>query len=115
MDLTLLVKTMPSGQVEASVLEIPSCRVQSDTRDSAIAALKSNLVTEMQDTEVLDWKLPLNDLRSVADHQTSTPSAWKTMFGAFKNDTYFEEVMEIIQAERDALGDEEIDPAYYMP
>jgi hypothetical protein len=107
MDLTLLVKTMPSGQVEASVLEIPSCRVQSDTRDSAIAALKSSLVTEMQDTEVLDWKLPLD--------RSPTPSAWQNMFGAFKNDTYFDEVMEIIQAERDALGDEEIDPAYYMP
>jgi hypothetical protein len=107
MDLTLLVKTMPSGQVEASVLEIPSCRVQSDTRDSAIAALKSSLVTEMQDTEILGWKLPLD--------RTPTPSAWKTMFGAFKNDIYFEEVMEIMKAERDALGDEEIDPAYYMP
>ncbi len=60
MDFTLLVKTMPSGQVEASVMEIPSCRVQADSRDRAIAALKSSLVTEMQDTEVLDWQLPLD-------------------------------------------------------
>ena len=107
MDFRLLVKTMPSGKVEASVLEIPSCRVQADSRDSAIAALKSNLVTEMQDIEILDWKLPID--------RSLSPSAWKNMFGAFKSDIYFEEVMDIIQAERDALGDEEIYSAYYLP
>jgi hypothetical protein len=37
------------------------------------------------------------------------------MFGAFKDDVYFDQVMDIIIAERDALGDDEIDPAYYMP
>ncbi len=34
------------------------------------------------------------------------------MFGDFKNDIYFEAVMDIIQAEREALGGKEIDPAY---
>jgi hypothetical protein len=39
---------------------------------------------------------------------------WVEMFGAFKDDVYFDEVMAIIQADRDALGDDELDPAYYM-
>jgi hypothetical protein len=30
-------------------------------------------------------------------------------------DNFWAEVMATIQAEKDAMGDEEIDPAYYMP
>jgi hypothetical protein len=38
---------------------------------------------------------------------------WMKLFGLFKDDPYFDDVVNIMQAERDTLGDEEIDPAYY--
>jgi hypothetical protein len=44
----------------------------------------------------------------------SATSPWVKMFGAFKDDVYFDQVMAIIQADRDALGDDELDPSYYM-
>ncbi len=108
MDFRLLVKTMPSGQIEASVLEIPACRVEAASREEAIEALKSSLFAEMKEAEVVDLQVPMRQA-------TASFNAWKNMFGAFKDDIYFQEVMDIIQAERDALGDEEIDPAYYLP
>jgi hypothetical protein len=68
MNFTLLVKTLESVQVAASVLELPAPAI----------------------------------------------SPWVKMFGTFKDDVYFDQVMAIIQADRDALGDDELDPSYYM-
>jgi hypothetical protein len=54
------------------------------------------------------------ELAQVAELPAPATNPWVKMFGAFKDDVYFEEVMAIIQADRDALGDDELDPAYYM-
>jgi hypothetical protein len=59
-----------------------------------------------QDVEAMPLQLPVN-------FPAPATNPWLTMFGAFKDDVYFDQVMDIIQAERDALGDDEIDPAYY--
>ncbi len=40
---------------------------------------------------------------------------WKPLFGLYKDVPAYEDVIAIIQADRDALGDEEIDPGFYMP
>jgi hypothetical protein len=40
---TLLLETLTSGKVAASVFEFPSCRVEADSRDQAIAQLQKNL------------------------------------------------------------------------
>ncbi|MCU0569247.1 MAG: hypothetical protein MUF49_22070 [Oculatellaceae cyanobacterium Prado106] len=36
---TLLLETLPSGKVAASVFEFPACRVEADDRQTAIAKL----------------------------------------------------------------------------
>jgi hypothetical protein len=48
---------------------------------------------------------------------TTDLNPWVPLFGTFEDNRYryFEEVMAIIEAEREALGDEEIDPAFYQP
>jgi hypothetical protein len=102
MNLTMLVKTLDSGQVEASVLEFPGCRIEASSRDIAIDQLRTTLIDRLQDTELLSFDVPIN---------LSNP--WVKLFGLFKEDPYFDDVVNIMQAERNALGDEEIDPAYY--
>lgn len=65
----------------------------------------------------------MQNLSKLSDLYISAPiegsalgeNSWKDLFGIFKDDAYFQEVVEIIQAEREALGDEEIDSAYYEP
>ncbi|GAP94619.1 hypothetical protein [Leptolyngbya sp. NIES-2104] len=108
MDLTVLVKSLESGQFEASALEMPAYRVEAESRESAINALKNVLLDQVKDVEVLSLRLPVPVSPTVEN-------PWQKLFGIFQDDPYFDEVVEIIQAEREALGDEEIDPAYYMP
>ncbi len=104
MNFTLLVKTMPSGQVEASVLEIPSCRVQADSRDSAIEVLKFNLAEEIKDAEVVNYQMPIRDAQP----------PWLKFAGIFEHNRDFAEIVEEIQAQRDAWGDEEMDESEYL-
>lgn len=108
MNLTLLVKTLKSGQVEASVLELPAYRVESNSKTAAIADLKAVLLKQIQGAEILNWQFPM-------DLPLSLDTPWKKLFGLFQDDPYLDEVLDIIQAERTALGDEELDPAYYLP
>lgn len=106
MNLTMLVKQLDSGQVEASVLEFPGYRIEAASRDIAIERLRSTLIDGFQDTELFLFEIPIEIPIKVAN-------PWNKLFGLFKDDPYFDEVVEIIQTERAALGDEEIDPAYY--
>lgn len=106
MNLTLLVKSLESGQFEASVLEIPSYRVKAESRESAIEDLKNILLDQIKDVEAIKVSLPI---------PSSAYNPWKNLFGILQDDGYFKEIVEIIQAEREALGDEDIDPAYYLP
>ncbi len=102
MHLTMLVKTLDSGQVEASVLEFPGCRIEASSRDIAIGQLRTALIDQLHNTELFPFEIPVN-----------LANPWVKLFGLFKDDPYFDEVMNVIQEERNAFGDEEIDPAYY--
>jgi hypothetical protein len=105
MNITLLVKTMQSGQVEASVLELPAYRVEADSRESAIASLKTTLLDKIQDAEALSWQFPI---------KTSTSPAWMKLAGFFEGNADFAEIMDEIQADRDDWGDEEMDESEYL-
>lgn len=108
MDVTLLIRLLESGHFEASVLGLPACRVEAESRELAIADLKNALLNQIKDAEVVSLRLPI----AVS---SPTENSWNNLFGIFRDDVYFEEVVELIQAERDALGDAEIDPGYYLP
>jgi hypothetical protein len=73
----------------------------------AIDQLRTTLIDHLDGVEASPWQLPV-------ELPAPATSPWVRMFGAFKDDVYFDEVMAIIHADRDALGDDELDPAYYM-
>ncbi len=106
MNLTMLVRQLDSGQVEASVLELPGYRIEASSRDLAIERLRSTLIDGFQGTELFPFEIPV-------EMPVKVGNPWVKLFGLFKDDSYFDEVMDIIQSERAAFGDEEIDPAYY--
>jgi predicted RNase H-like HicB family nuclease len=107
--LTLMLEPQTSGNFVASVLEFPSCREEANTRDGAIAQLEIALVEKMTHVEVRPWSIVL----PTVEGETAEP-AWAKFAGIFKDNPMFDQVMEQIQADRDAWGDEEIDPSEYQ-
>jgi hypothetical protein len=110
-EVTLVLTRQASGKVAASVLEIleiPNCHVEAETRETAIADLKILLAQRLQNVEMVPVRIPLS-------HPLPASNPWSELSGVFKDSQYFGEVIEIIQAEREKLGDEEIDSSFYMP
>jgi hypothetical protein len=64
------------------VLEMPSCRIQADSRDSTIKALRFNLAAEIQDTEVVNCQMPIRGAKT----------SWLKFAGIFEHNTDFAEV-----------------------
>jgi predicted RNase H-like HicB family nuclease len=108
LEVTLVLTPQDSGKIAASVMEFPNCRVEAETRETAISELKVLLAEHLQQIEMVPVKISLSN-------PLLTSNPWINLFGVFKDRHYFEEVMAIIQAEREKLGDEDIDPSFYMP
>jgi predicted RNase H-like HicB family nuclease len=105
--LTLMLEPQTSGNFVASVLEFPSCREEADTRDGAIAQLEIALVEKMTHVEVRPWSIALPTVEG-------EEPTWAKFAGIFKDNPMFDQVMEQIQADRDAWGNEEMDPSEYQ-
>jgi len=101
---TLLLETLTTGKVAASVFEFPSCRVEADNRDNAIAQLQKNFLERLQQIEAISWDVPVDDL---------APD-WMQFAGVFKDDLDFQAIMETIRNERLSTDDTEVDPSYYQ-
>ncbi|MBD1997386.1 hypothetical protein H6G00_12240 [Leptolyngbya sp. FACHB-541] len=101
---TILVESLISGKVAASIFEFPTCRVEADTKEIAIAQLQSNFLEQLQHTEAIPWNVPI----------PSTEPTWAQFAGIFQNDLDFQAIMETIRAERLSEDDSEVDPAYYQ-
>ena len=80
---------------------------EAESKELAIDRLRITLLDNLKDAETLPWQIPVS-LPSLSENP------WKNLFGLFKDDRYFDEVIAIIQAERDSLGDEELDPEFYQ-
>jgi predicted RNase H-like HicB family nuclease len=101
---TLLLETLASGTVSASVLEFPNCRVEAETRETALSQLQATFLERIQYIEALSWIVPV---------PTSQPD-WMQFAGVFKDDSDFREIMDAMRAERLPDDDSEVDPSYYM-
>jgi hypothetical protein len=101
---TLLLETLTTGKVAASVFEFPSCRVEADNRDNAIAQLQKNFLERLQQIEAISWDVPVDNL---------APD-WMQFAGVFKDDLDFQAIMETIRNERLSKDDTEVDPSYYQ-
>jgi hypothetical protein len=108
--MTLMLEPLASGGVAASVLEVPTCRVESATREEAIAQIRLQLVTLLNTAELLPLKISRSEIeRSVS--QTESP--WVKFAGMFENDPDFAIIAAAIRAEREVDDDTEVDPAVY--
>ena len=100
---TLLVETLSSEKVAASILEFPDCRVEAETREKAIDQIKIAFLERLKYIEVISW-----------DVVQSLEPAWMKFAGVFQDDLDFKEIMEKIRAERTSNDDSEVDPSYYL-
>ncbi|HAT13678.1 MAG TPA: hypothetical protein DCS91_09000 [Microcoleaceae bacterium UBA11344] len=101
---TLLLEALTSGQIVASIREFPDCRVQAETRETAIAQIQATFLERLKNMEAISWNVPI---------QTSEPS-WMKFAGVFKDDADFAAIIESIRAERTSDDDSEVDPSYYL-
>jgi predicted RNase H-like HicB family nuclease len=101
---TLLIEPLTSGKIAASIKEFPDCRVQAETRESAIAQIQVTFLERLKNIEAISWQVPI---------QISEP-AWMKFAGIFEDDTDFTAITESIRAERTTDDDSEIDSSYYL-
>jgi predicted RNase H-like HicB family nuclease len=101
---TILLENLPSGCYVASVFELPDCRVEAETREEAITKIKAAFLERLKHIETISWDVPV---------QSSEP-AWMKFAGVFKDDSDFQEIMQMIRAERNSNDESEVDPSYYL-
>ena len=101
---TLLLESLPSGQILASIKEFPDCRIHAETKETAIAKIQTTFLERLKNIEAISWNVPL---------QTSEP-AWIKFAGIFKEDEDFASIMESIMMEKTSDDNSEIDPSYYL-
>ncbi len=100
---TLLIETLMSGQIEASIAEFPTFRVEAETQESAVQQLQMDFLERAKHIETIAWEVPLD----------SAEPAWMKYAGVFKDDSDFLEIMEEMRAERNSDDDSEVDSSYY--
>jgi hypothetical protein len=100
---TLLIETLMSGQIAASIAEFPTFRVEAATQESAVQQLQMNFLERAKHIETIGWEVPLE----------SVEPSWVKYAGIFKDDVDFLEIMEAMRAERNSDDDSEVDPSYY--
>lgn len=99
---TLLLETLASGNILASIFEFPQCRVEAPNRERAITQLKTTFLERLSKIEVLAWDVP------------APAPAWLKFAGIFQDDPDFYSIISSLQAERSADDDTEVDPSYYL-
>jgi predicted RNase H-like HicB family nuclease len=105
-EVTLVLKSQDSGRIAASAIEFPACHVEAETREAAIANLKILLTQHLQQIEIVPVKISL-------PYSSPEANPWGEVFGVLKESHYFDEVVAIVEDEREKMGDEEIDPSFY--
>lgn len=101
---TLLLETLVSGQIVASVREFPDCRVEAETRETATIQLQTTFLERLKHIEAIPWNVPVQTKRK----------SWVQFAGVFTDDPDFQEIMAEIQADRLTDDDSEVDPSYYL-
>lgn len=103
----ILLESKEDGGAIASVLEMPSYRVEAATREQAIVELQALLNSRLKKVEILPIEINLPQ----AEH---SENPWVKFAGIFKDDPDFAEIAEAIRSERQAEDDTEVDPSVYM-
>jgi hypothetical protein len=100
---TLRITQQPAGRFSAAIVEFPEYQAQADTREAAIAAVKTAFLEKADSVETIPWDVNLPEMEPV----------WLRSAGIFRDSPAFDDVMQRIQDERDAWGGEEMDASEY--
>jgi len=79
LNVTLLLESLTSGEVVASVREFPDCQVKAETREAAISQIQATFLERLKNIEAISWNVPI---------QASEPT-WMKLAGVFKDDSDF--------------------------
>lgn len=104
--LSILIEKKADGGVITSVLEIPTYRVEAETREQALANLQKLIAEHLEGAEVIPLEVNLSQ-------NNGSTTSWVKFAGIFKDDPDFAEIAEEIRAERQADDDTEINPSLY--
>jgi hypothetical protein len=93
------------GNIQMDVRRrFPSCRVEADDRETAIAQLQAVFLERSQHIEAIPWSVPVS----------VTEPAWMKFAGIFQDDPDCQAIMEEIRAERESEDGAEVDLSYYQ-
>jgi predicted RNase H-like HicB family nuclease len=106
---TLMLEPQESGRFIASVMEFPACRVEADSREAAIAHIKTSLSKYVSNVELIRWVISVPLIKTDPIQPT-----WLKFAGVFKDDPDFAAIMDELRAERESDDESEVDPAYYL-
>jgi predicted RNase H-like HicB family nuclease len=98
----ILLQQRADGKTVASVLEVPDCTAEENSREQAISSLRDNLIKKLETVEVVSLELPTNQHDDI-DLGRVQNRAWLKSAGIFKTDPQFEEFQQQIQSYRDEL------------
>jgi hypothetical protein len=100
----ILLQQREDGKTVASVLEVPDCTVEENSREQAISSLRSNLIRKLERAEVISLELPMNQSKDRdLDIVTAPNYPWPKSAGIFKTDPQFEDFQQEIQSYRNEL------------
>ncbi|OUL29420.1 hypothetical protein BV372_23535 [Nostoc sp. T09] len=90
LDFNILLEKDNTGKETAIVLEIPECRITSDTRQQALDGVRQLLAERLAKAEIVSLQMEL----------PSNPHPWMKFAGMFKDDPLFAEIAEDIRKQR---------------
>jgi hypothetical protein len=107
---TLMLEPQASGRFVASAIEFPAFRIEAATEAEAIGQLQQSLSEYVSHTKIMPWVMSVLPMTAAAIGEP----AWAKFAGIFRDNPMFDEVMESIQTDRDAWGDEPMDVSEYQ-
>jgi hypothetical protein len=106
---TLMLEPQASGRFVASAIEFPAFRIEAATEAEAIGQLQQSLSEYVSHTKIMPWVMSVLPMAAAIGEP-----AWAKFAGIFRDNPMFDEVMESIQTDRDAWGDEPMDVSEYQ-
>jgi hypothetical protein len=114
--LNVVLEEQDDGTAVASVLEMPHWRVAASTTEQALHDLQQLLRDRLQKTKIIPIELDLDQGENLAlelDIVEASKKAWLKHEGIFKDNPYFDQIVEAMQAERNSDDESEVDPSVY--
>jgi hypothetical protein len=91
--LSVLVETHQDNEFLATVLGLPDCQARGQSYQEALDNVQKDIATRLSNAKIF----------SIEVNPDASENPWISYAGMFEEDEYFDELMEDIQADRQAL------------